>query len=72
MALGHGETRIRWMTPREYATLMGTPTFPLDGVKQHHAYSGFGDAVCAPVVEWLSRHYLVPLLESSGVSQKAA
>ena len=72
VALGHGETRIRWMTPREYATLMGTPTFPLDGVKQHHAYSGFGDAVCAPVVEWLSRHYLVPLLESSGVSQKAA
>ena len=50
------------MTPREYASLMGAPDFPIDGIKEHHAYSGFGDAVCAPVVEWLARNYLVPLL----------
>lgn len=60
--LGNGDVRIRWMTPREYASLMGAPDFPIDGVKEHHAYSGFGDAVCAPVVEWLSTNYLVPLL----------
>lgn len=60
--LGHGKVRIRWMTPREYASLMGAPDFAIDGVKDHHAYSGFGDAVCAPVVEWLSTNYLVPLL----------
>lgn len=60
--LGYGEVRVRWMTPREYASLMGAPDYPLDGVKEHHAYSGFGDAVCAPVVEWLSVNYLVPLL----------
>lgn len=60
--LGHGDVRIRWMTPREYASLMGAPEFPIDGVKEHHAYSGFGDAVCALVVEWLSTNYLVPLL----------
>lgn len=62
--LGHGNVRIRWMTPREYASLMGAPEFPIDGLKEHHAYSGFGDAVCVPVVEWLSTNYLVPLLVS--------
>lgn len=60
--LGHGNVHIRWMTPREYASLMGAPDFPLDGVKEHHAYSGFGDAVCAHVVQWLATNYLVPLL----------
>lgn len=60
--LGKGDVRVRWMTPREYASLMGAPDFPLDGVREHHAYCGFGDAVCAPVVEWLSANYLVPML----------
>ncbi|WP_101652837.1 DNA cytosine methyltransferase [Brevibacterium ihuae] len=60
--LGQGDVHIRWMTPREYSSLMGVPEYPIDGVKEHHAYSGFGDAVCAPVVEWLSVNYLIPLL----------
>lgn len=60
--LGYGDFRIRWMTPREYASLMGAPDFPIDGVKERHAYSGFGDAVCAPVVEWLATNYLVPVM----------
>lgn len=62
--LGQGDVRIRWMTPREYATLMGAPEYVIDGVKENQAYSGFGDAVCAPVVEWLSENYLLPLLAS--------
>lgn len=62
--LGRGDVRVRWMTPREYASLMGAPDYPIDGVRDHHAYSGFGDAVCAPVVEWLSVNYLIPLLAS--------
>lgn len=61
--LGDGDVRIRWMTPREYASLMGAPEYALDGVKDHHAYSGFGDAVCLPVVEWLSTNYFIPLLD---------
>lgn len=72
--LGNGEVRIRWMTPREYASLMGAPNYSIDGVKENHAYSGFGDAVCAPVVEWLSKHYLVPLLtsiETNAISNEA-
>ena len=62
--LGGGEARIRWMTPWEYASLMGAPEYAIEGAKEHHVYSGFGDAVCAPVVEWLSANYLVPLLAS--------
>jgi len=63
--LGRGTTQIRWMTPTEYAGLMGAPNFPLEGIRANQAYSGFGDAVCAPVVEWLSKNYLVPLMESA-------
>lgn len=66
--LGHGGVRIRWMTPREYASLMGAPDYKMASVKQHHAYYGFGDAVCTPVVEWLSENYLVPLLSSMEIN----
>lgn len=65
VVLGQGVVRVRWMTPQEYASLMGAPDFPIDGVKDHHAYSGFGDAVCTPVVEWLASNYIVPLLAST-------
>jgi len=64
VALGGGAARVRWMTPSEYASLMGAPSASLDGVTDHHAYSGFGDAVCAPVVEWLARNYFLPVLEA--------
>jgi DNA (cytosine-5)-methyltransferase 1 len=69
---GDGQARIRWMTPREYAYLMGAPDYPLDGVRDGHAYSGFGDAVCAPVVEWLSVHYLLPLLSAAEAASSAS
>lgn len=65
VVLGDDAAQIRWMSPREYAALMGAPEFPLNGVKDHHAYCGFGDAVCAPAVTWLAENYLVPLLEFS-------
>lgn len=71
LQLGDGSTSIRWMTPREYARLMGAPEFPLDGVKDHHAYSGFGDAVCAPAVSWLAANYLAPLLRLSETGRDA-
>ena len=58
--VGSGQTRIRWMTPREYAILMGVPDFSLGDARANDVYSGFGDAVCAPVVEWLALNYLMP------------
>lgn len=66
--LGQGKVRIRWMTPAEYAALMGAPEYPVDGVTDHHAYSGFGDAVCVPVVEWLSANYITPLLANMNLN----
>jgi DNA (cytosine-5)-methyltransferase 1 len=58
---GRGHVRVRWMTPREYARLMGAPGYTLDGLRRNQALFGFGDAVCVPVVEWLAEHYLLPL-----------
>jgi DNA (cytosine-5)-methyltransferase 1 len=57
-----GVIRVRWMTPLEYARLMGADDFKLDGLRRNQALCGFGDAVCVPVVEWLAENYLMPLL----------
>lgn len=60
---GRGKLRVRWMTPREYARLQGAPDFDLGAVSENQARFGFGDAVCVPVVEWVARDYLLPLVE---------
>ncbi|MDR1431929.1 MAG: DNA cytosine methyltransferase [Propionibacteriaceae bacterium] len=60
--LGNGCFHVRWMTPREYATLMGASHYKLDTARVNQSLFGFGDAVAVPVVEWLARHYLKPLL----------
>lgn len=68
---GHGQARIRWMTPREYARLMGAPTFRL-GARGNQALFGFGDAVCVPVVAWLCEHYVAPAASEASVLVQAA
>lgn len=46
---------VRWMTPREYARLMGVPDdFRLPDNTREALY-GFGDAVAVPVVSWLGQ-----------------
>lgn len=57
-----GAVAMRWMTPREYARLMGAGDYALGAVTEAQAIFGFGDAVCVPVVRWLAKHYLMPLL----------
>lgn len=59
-----GKTRVRWMTPREYARLQGAPDIKLDAVTPVQQLFGLGDAVCVPVVSWIAAEYLVPLLNS--------
>lgn len=59
---GRGKVRVRWMTPREYARLMGAPDYMLAGVRNNQLLFGFGDAVCVPVVRWLAENYLRPHL----------
>lgn len=60
---GNGVVRVRWMTGREYARLMGADNYNLDGVGDLQALFGFGDAVCVPAVGWLAETYLVPLVD---------
>ena len=58
---GKGKIKMRVMTPREYARLQGVPDdYPLpDRINQ--ALTGFGDAVCVPVVTWIAQNILNPL-----------
>ncbi len=58
---GYGRVRMRHMTPREYARLQGVPdNYPLPK-QTNQALSGFGDAVCVPVITWLANNILNPL-----------
>ncbi|MCX5977097.1 MAG: DNA (cytosine-5-)-methyltransferase [Coprothermobacterota bacterium] len=59
---GYGQVKVRLMTPRECARLMGADDFVIKA-DLNKALFGFGDAVCVPVVAWIARHYLNPLLE---------
>jgi DNA (cytosine-5)-methyltransferase 1 len=68
---GGGEVRLRWMTPREYARLMGAPRFKLLE-RRNQALFGFGDAVCVPVIHWICQHYLLPAIGKSTTEALAA
>jgi DNA (cytosine-5)-methyltransferase 1 len=70
---GRGRVRVRWMTSREYARLQGVPDFRLvDSVTENQALFGLGDAVCVPVVAWLARNYLRPLVDGHLTSTSRA
>ncbi len=60
---GHGQVRVRLLTPRECARLMGADGFTIN-VTLNKALFGFGDAVCVPVIAWIAEHYLNPLLHN--------
>ncbi|MEU6715017.1 DNA cytosine methyltransferase [Nonomuraea sp. NPDC046802] len=59
------DVKVRWMTGREYAHLMGARGYRLEGLRRNQEIFGFGDAVCVDVVAWLAEHYLTPLLKGS-------
>ncbi|HXG65705.1 MAG TPA: DNA (cytosine-5-)-methyltransferase [Blastocatellia bacterium] len=55
--------KMRAMTPREYARLQGVPDqYPIT-VNGVQALTGFGDAVCVPVISWIAENVLNPLVE---------
>ena len=62
VAAGLGKFAVRLLTPRECARLMGADDFAIK-VPSNQALFGFGDAVCVPVIEWIARNYLNPVLE---------
>ena len=60
---GKGRFDARLLNARECARLMGAADFKLaEEVSLNQALFGFGDAVCASVIEWLSSNYLNPVL----------
>jgi DNA (cytosine-5)-methyltransferase 1 len=63
---GGGRLKVRWMTPGEYAALMGAGHYDFGAARTNQSLFGFGDAVAVPVVEWLARHCLRPLASGSG------
>lgn len=61
---GRGRYRVRLLTPRECARLMGADDYNIK-VPMNQALFGFGDAVCVPVIDWIARNYLNPVLQES-------
>lgn len=60
---GKEKLQMRAMTAREYARLQGVPDeYPIT-VNEIQALTGFGDAVCVPVITWISENALIPLIE---------
>ena len=59
---GRGHVRCRWMTPIEYARLMGAAGFKTHARTENQALFGFGDAVVVDVISWIADHYLLPAL----------
>lgn len=70
-AAGRGNYRVRLLTPRECARLMGAGNYRLpETLNINQALFGFGDAVCVDVIEWIAKHYLNPALEELHLSPK--
>lgn len=58
---GKGQYRVRLLTPRECARLMGADRYKIN-VPLNQALFGFGDAVCVPAIQWIAQNYLNPVL----------
>lgn len=63
--MGNKRLQVRWMTPREYARLMGAGDYDLSAARNNQALFGFGDAVAVPAVQWLGENYLMPLVRGA-------
>lgn len=58
---GKGKYFVRLITPKECARLMGADDY-VTTAPLNKALFGFGDAVCVPVIEWIAKHYLNPVV----------
>jgi DNA (cytosine-5)-methyltransferase 1 len=57
---GNDHIKMRLMTPREYARLQGVPDdYPIPK-NANQALTGFGDAVCVPLITWIAKNILTP------------
>lgn len=65
---GGGRQRVRWMTAREYARLMGAGDLDFADATESQARFALGDAVCVPAVAWLAEHAVLPLARGASPS----
>lgn len=56
---GFGRIRFRLLTPREYARLQGVKDQYILPDSATDGYFAMGDAVCVPVIDWLSKNILL-------------
>lgn len=59
---GNGSVAARWMSLVEYARLQGAEHLRYGSVTPQQAMFALGDAVCVPVIDWLGRNCVKPLL----------
>jgi len=71
MAIKSGKVGVRRMTPREAARLMGLPNDYFLPDSETAALHVAGDGVAVPVVSWLSRNLLEPLLRGDEIQAAA-
>lgn len=60
---GDGSLAARWMSVTEYARLQGAGHLRYDAVSPAQAMFALGDAVCVPVIDWIGRECIRPLLQ---------
>jgi DNA (cytosine-5)-methyltransferase 1 len=67
---GFGQWSVRLLTPREYARLQGVrDSFELPE-NANKGYFAMGDAVCVPVIEFLSKSVLDPIYDAFATSEQ--
>lgn len=61
---GLGRLDARLINACESASLMGASEYLIpENTSLHNILFGFGDAVCVPVIEWITKNYINPLLD---------
>lgn len=61
---GFGEWKVRLLNPREYARLQGVRDSFLLPDNMNKSFFAMGDAVCVPVIAFLSNQILSPIYEA--------
>jgi len=68
---GKGRFDARLINETESARLMGAEDYTLPvNVSLNEVLFGFGDAVCVPVVSWITKHYLDPMFNDLVAQQE--
>ncbi|WGY48389.1 DNA (cytosine-5-)-methyltransferase [Vibrio sp. ABG19] len=61
---GFGSWSVRLLTPREYARLQGVRDSYILPKNDNQGYFAMGDAVCVPVIDFISRNILTPIFNT--------